>query len=77
MKINEKRYKTAQVICVRNFENAEHIDKPHRVMDKTYETALMFLIPDSNGIDKDVNYYQKQNSTIITKDNKTEWIHVR
>jgi hypothetical protein len=46
-------------------------------MDKTYETALMFLIPDSNGIDKDVNYYQKQNSTIITKDNKTEWIHVR
>jgi len=60
-----------------DIENVEHVDKPHRVMVKAYETALMFLIPDSNGIEKDVNYYQKQDSTIITKDNRTEWIHVR
>ena len=60
-----------------DIENVEHVGKPHRVMVKAYETALMFLIPDSNGIEKDVNYYQKQNSTIITKDNKTEWINVR
>ena len=60
-----------------DIENVEHADKPHRVMNKAYETALMFLIPDSHLIEKDVNYYQKQDSTIITKDNRTEWIHVR
>tara|TARA_R100001369_G_scaffold46137_1_gene72423 strand:- start:21 stop:482 length:462 start_codon:yes stop_codon:yes gene_type:complete len=58
-------------------ENMNHVNKPHSVMSNVYETALMFLIPDSNGIEKDVNYYQKQDSTIITKDNRTEWIHVR
>jgi len=60
-----------------DIENINHVIKPHSVMKKTYETALMFLIPDSHSIDKDVNYYQKQNSTIITKDNRTEWINVR
>jgi len=42
----------------------------------TDERALMFLIPNTNGVDKDMNYYQKQNSKIKMEDNKMEWINV-
>ena len=40
------------------------------------ERALMFLIPNTNGVDKDMNYYQKQNSKIKMEDNRMEWINV-
>ncbi len=42
----------------------------------TDERALMFLIPNTNGVDKDMNYYQKQNSKIKMEDNKMEWVNV-
>ena len=44
--------------------------------DFTDERALMFLIPNTNGVDKDMNYYQKQNSKIKMEDNKMEWVNV-
>ena len=40
------------------------------------ERELMFLIPNKNGVDKDMNYYQKQNSKIKMEDNKMEWVNV-
>ena len=46
------------------------------VDDLTDERALMFLIPNTNGVDKDMNYYQKQNSKIKMEDNKMEWVNV-
>lgn len=46
------------------------------VDDFTDERALMFLIPNTNGVDKDMNYYQKQNSKIKMEDNKMEWVNV-
>ena len=40
--------------------------------DFTDERALMFLIPNTNGVDKDMNYYQKQNSKIKKENNRME-----
>ena len=42
----------------------------------TDERALMFLIPNTNGVDKDMNYYQKQNSKIKKENNRMEWVNV-
>ena len=44
--------------------------------DFTDERALMFLIPNTNGVDKDMNYYQKQNSKIKKENNRMEWVNV-
>ena len=46
------------------------------VDDFTDERALMFLIPNTNGVDKDMNYYQKQNSKIKKENNRMEWVNV-
>ena len=46
------------------------------VDDLTDERALMFLIPNTNGVDKDMNYYQKQNSKIKKENNRMEWVNV-
>ena len=46
------------------------------VDDFTDERALMFLIPNTNGVGKDMKYYQKQNSKIKKENNRMEWVNV-